>query len=85
MEGYIVTAAGEKRPIPSPEKGSPAKRTNFVGISPQKELTNISTPTDRPFRVSIEGNIGAGKSSLIKYFSNFPGIETYPVMIIILY
>ncbi|XP_030746410.1 thymidine kinase 2, mitochondrial-like, partial [Sitophilus oryzae] len=57
---------------------SPNKRTNFVGISPLKELTNIKTPTDRPFRVSIEGNIGAGKSTLIEYFKNMEGIETHP-------
>ncbi|EFA08299.2 Deoxynucleoside kinase-like Protein [Tribolium castaneum] len=31
----------------------------------------------RPFRVSIEGNIGAGKSTLIDYFSRISGIETY--------
>lgn len=78
MEGYIVTESGKIRPIVTPEKKSPTKRTNFVGISPQRELTNIRTPTDRPFRVSIEGNIGAGKSTLIKYFSHFAGIETYP-------
>lgn len=51
----------------------------FVGITPTKELTNIKTPTDRPFRVSIEGNIGAGKSTLIKYFKDQQGIEVYPV------
>lgn len=33
----------------------------------------------RPFRVSIEGNIGAGKSTLIDYFSQISGIETYGV------
>ncbi|XP_044252627.1 deoxynucleoside kinase-like isoform X2 [Tribolium madens] len=33
----------------------------------------------RPFRVSIEGNIGAGKSTLIDYFSRISGIETYGV------
>lgn len=78
MEGYVMTESGNIRPIVTPEKKSPTKRTNFVGISPQRELTNIRTPTDRPFRVSVEGNIGAGKSTLIKYFSHLPGIETYP-------
>lgn len=64
----------------SPDKNlTPEKKTTFVGISPQKELTNIITPTDRPFRVAIEGNIGAGKSTLLNYFANFPNIETYPV------
>lgn len=80
MEGVITTMSGQKRPAASPTV-SPSKKTNFVGISPLKELTNVKTPTDRPFRVSIEGNIGAGKSTLIKYFSNIPGIETFAVSV----
>ncbi|XP_018572038.1 deoxynucleoside kinase-like isoform X2 [Anoplophora glabripennis] len=76
MEGVITTISGQKRPAASPTM-SPSKKTNFVGISPLRELTNVKTPTDRPFRVSIEGNIGAGKSTLIKYFSSMPGIETF--------
>ncbi|KAF7265807.1 deoxynucleoside kinase-like isoform X2 [Rhynchophorus ferrugineus] len=76
MEGVITMANGMKRTAASPN-ASPSKRTNFVGISPMKELTNVKTPTDRPFRVSIEGNIGAGKSTLIKYFQGMDGLETY--------
>jgi len=76
MEGVITTISGLKRPAASPI-ASPSKKTNFVGISPMKELTNVKTPTDRPFRVSIEGNIGAGKSTLIDYFKGMDGIETY--------
>ncbi|CAG9768511.1 unnamed protein product [Ceutorhynchus assimilis] len=76
MEGVITTISGMKRPAASPTC-TPKKKTNFVGISPMKELTNVKTPTDRPFRVSIEGNIGAGKSTLIKHFQGMEGIETY--------
>lgn len=78
MEGVITTMSGFKRPAASIE-GSPAKKSTFVGLSPLNKLTNVKTPTDRPFRVSIEGNIGAGKSTLINYFHNIPGIETYGV------
>lgn len=78
MEGVVTTISGLKRPAASP-RDTPTKKTNFVGISPLKELTNVKTPTDRPFRVSIEGNIGAGKSTLIKYFAGIEGIETYAV------
>lgn len=78
MEGVITAMNGFKRPAASIE-ASPAKKTNFVGISPMRELTNVKTPSDRPFRVSIEGNIGAGKSTLIKYFQHMPVIETYVV------
>lgn len=78
MEGVITTISGLKRPAASPSS-SPSKKTNFVGISPLKELTNVKTPTERPFRVSIEGNIGAGKSTLIRHFQGMEGIETYAV------
>lgn len=33
----------------------------------------------RPFRVSIEGNIGSGKSTCIKYFDKFPIVEKHAV------
>lgn len=35
----------------------------------------------KPFRVAIEGNVGAGKSTLIKYFEHFNEVETNPVII----
>ncbi|XP_068223467.1 deoxynucleoside kinase-like isoform X2 [Palaemon carinicauda] len=31
----------------------------------------------RPFTVSIEGNIGSGKSTFLKHFSALPGVATY--------
>lgn len=31
----------------------------------------------RPFTVSIEGNIGSGKSTFLKYFSSMPGVATH--------
>ncbi|KAG7294900.1 hypothetical protein JYU34_012475 [Plutella xylostella] len=31
----------------------------------------------RPFRVSIEGNIGSGKSTCIKFFDKFDNVETH--------
>lgn len=33
----------------------------------------------RPFRVSIEGNIGSGKSTCIKFFEKFRNVEAHPV------
>ncbi|XP_050533310.1 deoxynucleoside kinase-like [Daktulosphaira vitifoliae] len=39
------------------------------GIIP-KILNNM-----KPFRVAIEGNVGSGKSTLIKYFKNFKDVE----------
>jgi deoxyadenosine/deoxycytidine kinase len=33
----------------------------------------------KPFRVSIEGNIGAGKSTLITHFSCFPDVDAHQV------
>ncbi|KAJ8967552.1 hypothetical protein NQ314_002867 [Rhamnusium bicolor] len=49
MEGIITTISAQKRPAASPST-SPNKKTNFVGIPPLRELTNVKTPTDRPFR-----------------------------------
>ncbi|XP_063218259.1 deoxynucleoside kinase-like [Bacillus rossius redtenbacheri] len=34
-----------------------------------------SSTARRPFRVSVEGNIGSGKSTLIKHFANFPDVD----------
>ncbi|KAI5652141.1 deoxynucleoside kinase domain-containing protein [Phthorimaea operculella] len=34
--------------------------------------------TKRPFRVSIEGNIGSGKSTCIKFFEKFDNVEKHP-------
>ena len=31
-----------------------------------------------PFIVSIEGNIGAGKSTMLKFFNNYSDIELIP-------
>ncbi|XP_015366700.1 PREDICTED: deoxynucleoside kinase-like [Diuraphis noxia] len=32
----------------------------------------------KPFRVAVEGNVGSGKSTLIKYFEKFKDVETNP-------
>ena len=31
-----------------------------------------------PFTVSVEGNIGAGKSTMLKFFEQFTEVETVP-------
>ncbi|KAK9888150.1 hypothetical protein WA026_000419 [Henosepilachna vigintioctopunctata] len=54
---------------------SPGKQSSFLGISPLK-IDEINRE-GRPFRVAIEGNIGAGKSTCIDYFKRFPSVETY--------
>lgn len=35
----------------------------------------------KPFRVAIEGNVGSGKSTLIKYFESFKEVEANPVIL----
>ncbi|XP_045476470.1 deoxynucleoside kinase-like isoform X2 [Harmonia axyridis] len=54
---------------------SPGKQANFLGISPLKGVE--IKREGRPFRVSIEGNIGAGKSTCIEYFEKLASVETY--------
>jgi len=39
----------------------------------------------KPFRVAVEGNVGSGKSTLIKYFEKFKEVETNPVSVIFCY
>lgn len=36
----------------------------------------------KPFRVAIEGNVGSGKSTLIKYFEKFKEVETNAVSLV---
>ncbi|PSN44844.1 Deoxynucleoside kinase [Blattella germanica] len=52
---------------------------NYIGASSciMSSPAIAKEPTHRPFRVSIEGNIGAGKSTLIKHFSNFPDVDLH--------
>lgn len=38
-----------------------------------------SQEVKKPFRVAIEGNVGSGKSTFIKYFESFKDVETNPV------
>ncbi len=41
-----------------------------------KEMS--STEIDRPFVVGVEGNIGSGKSTMLKYFENLGDVELLP-------
>lgn len=44
----------------------------------QESITNDKLASGRkkwPLKVSIEGNIGCGKSTLINYFKNFPEVD----------
>ncbi|KAJ2939782.1 hypothetical protein O0L34_g17972 [Tuta absoluta] len=48
-------------------------------MSNMKTVTNAARlATKRPFRVSIEGNIGSGKSTCIKFFEKFDNVEKHP-------
>ena len=37
-----------------------------------------SAASDRPFVVSVEGNIGSGKSTMLSYFEKFGDVELVP-------
>ena len=39
---------------------------------------NNEDRSGRPFVVSIEGNIGSGKSTMLKYFEKFEDVELVP-------
>ena len=61
-----------------------AERTVSTIVQNENCLTNYGSKTDRkrdqkrPFVVSIEGNIGSGKSTMINYFKNFKDIQIHP-------
>lgn len=42
-------------------------------------VARIMASRPRPFRVSIEGNIGSGKSTCIKFFDGFQNVEKHAV------
>lgn len=49
-------------------------------MSKIKNITNATRVLrKRPFRVSIEGNIGSGKSTCINFFEKYPNVETHAV------
>ncbi|RVE41703.1 hypothetical protein evm_013649 [Chilo suppressalis] len=53
--------------------------TGTLIMSSVKSVSNIArTVHRRPFRVSIEGNIGSGKSTCIKFFEKYPVLEKHP-------
>ncbi|CAH2106047.1 unnamed protein product [Euphydryas editha] len=47
-------------------------------MSNLKAITNAARVVNkRPFKVSIEGNIGSGKSTCIKFFDKYPNVEKH--------
>ena len=42
------------------------------------EVQRNSIMNKPPFTVSVEGNIGAGKSTMLKFFEQFTDVETVP-------
>ena len=48
--------------------------SNDVCVSPTKHYDSRK----KPFVVSIEGNIGAGKSTMLKFFENYKDVELIP-------
>ena len=47
-------------------------------VSNKERHAEDKRDTKRPFVVSIEGNIGSGKSTMINYFKNFQDIQIHP-------
>jgi KaiC/GvpD/RAD55 family RecA-like ATPase len=43
-------------------------------------MASCSRKIKRPFVVSVEGNIGSGKSSFLTHFQSYPGVKIYSVM-----
>lgn len=39
-----------------------------------KMAINVRTPTNRPFTVTVEGNIGSGKTTFLEYFKKYENV-----------
>jgi len=55
-------------------------RTNMPSLTNQivQGVQAVEENKQRPFIVSIEGNIGSGKSTMLKYFEKFSDVELVP-------
>ena len=49
----------------------------FVSSLVLPETSSIFFNRDRPFTITIEGNVGAGKSTLMGYFHKYPDMALY--------
>ena len=56
------------------------KRTNMPSLTNKivQGVQAVEERKQRPFIVSIEGNIGSGKSTMLKYFEKFEDVELVP-------
>ena len=54
------------------------KMPHIASDSPSPVSPTKSRQTNRPFVVSIEGNIGAGKSTMLKFFESYTDVELIP-------
>lgn len=66
---------------PAPQAGLSLLPASLL-LQKSFDLIASETPSEkrkrsRPFTVSIEGNIGSGKSTFLQYFSALPGVATY--------
>ena len=52
--------------------------SNHKVVSTKDQNKTLVCNTKRPFVVSVEGNIGSGKSTMINYFKNFNDIQIHP-------
>merc|ERR1712168_1476731 len=55
----------------------PIRAPNIFSIPFPSAAELLARPSGRPFTISIEGNIGAGKSTLMNYFMKYPDMATY--------
>ena len=43
-----------------------------------KVMSSLKKVSQKPFLVSVEGNIGSGKSTMLKSFNEYPEVTLYP-------
>ena len=58
--------------------GNIARSLDKENVMKNEKSINEKYNQNKPFVVSIEGNIGSGKSTMINYFKDFKDIQIHP-------
>jgi len=69
-----VLQASRKMSLPDRDKLNSIKLKHLADTVDDRKIKNKK----KPFIVSIEGNIGCGKSTMLNYFNRYPDVELIP-------
>ena len=65
------------RQLPDSATGQPHESRHISNLNERGDAVE-KMPVHKPFVVAVEGNIGAGKSTMINYFRGFDDVQIHP-------